>query len=95
LNYEEYFNKVKGSLGEHLTKEVEGAVGRVISNIGLVGSHNFQKVATMGFIGSSIVEGTNVGIKRGNHAAKATMNIDMSGRQMLMQVDEHSFKTKY
>jgi hypothetical protein len=43
----------------------------------------------MGFISSSIVEGTNVGIKRGILAAKASMNIDMSGNQMLQQVYAH------
>jgi hypothetical protein len=46
----------------------------------------------MGFISSSIVEGTNVGIKRGILAAKASMNIDMSGNQMLQQVYAHSHR---
>jgi hypothetical protein len=83
---------VKKAFGDGLSKEIEKAVGRVISNIDKVGSHRFQRIATMGFISSSIVEGTNVGIKRGLHATKANMNIDMSGNQMLQQVDQHSHK---
>jgi hypothetical protein len=37
----------------------------------------------MGYVGSSIVEGTIVGIKRGGLAAKASMNIELAGNQML------------
>jgi hypothetical protein len=90
--YNLYFQSVKKAFGDGLSKEIEKAVGRVISNIDKVGSHRFQRIATMGFISSSIVEGTNVGIKRGLHATKANMNIDMSGNQMLQQVDQHSHK---
>jgi hypothetical protein len=90
--YNAYFETMKTDIGDHLSKEIEKVVGRVISNIEKVGSYMFQRTATMGFISSSIVEGTNVGIKRGVHAAKANMNIDMSGTQMLQQVDTYSHR---
>jgi len=48
--YEKYFNSVKQIIGDHLSKEVEIAVGRVVSNIDRVGSHKFQRVATLGFL---------------------------------------------
>jgi hypothetical protein len=90
--YKSYFNSVKHLLGDHLTTEIEKTVGRVISNIAHIGAHYFRYIATMGYISSSIVEGSNVGIKRGVHAVKATMNIDMAGSQMLQQVNVHSHK---
>ena len=88
--YEAYFESVKRILGDHLSQEVEHVISNLISNIGRVGSHVFHQVPTMGFIGSSIVEGSNVLIKQGVLAAKASMNIDMAGNQMLQQVDKHN-----
>jgi hypothetical protein len=43
-------------------------------------------------LSSSIVEGANVQIKQGTHAAKPSMNIDMAGNQMLKQVELHEHK---
>jgi hypothetical protein len=91
--FKRYFHSVQNVLGDILSNEVDKAVGRVISNIDKVGSHHFQRTACMCFVGTSIVEGTNVGIKRGMNAAKASMNLDVSGCQMLQQeVDHHSHK---
>jgi hypothetical protein len=90
--YDVFFHNVKHTLGDKLAEEVQLAVGRVLSNIEKVGAHKFQRVATMGYVGSSIVEGTIVGIKRGGLAAKASMNIDVAGNQMLQQVYHHSHR---
>jgi hypothetical protein len=88
--YEKYFLSVKVHLQEHLIINVETVVGRVLANMNHVGNHMFMRTVTFGYVGSSIVEGTNVGIKKGPHAAKATMNLDTSGVHHLSQVENFS-----
>lgn len=62
--YDKYFSDVKVGLGDHLAKEIELAGGHMLSNIEKVGSHYFERVvAVIVYIGSSIVKGTNVGIR--------------------------------
>jgi len=83
--YEKYFQSLSDVLTDHLKREIKICVDRVISNIDKIGNHFFTRTVTLGFVGSSIVEGTNPGIKGGIFGTKGTMNLDHAGSQMIKQ----------
>jgi len=64
---------------------IQTLLASVLKNIQVVGNHYFMETTTFGFIGSSIVEGTNPGIKRGTFASLPNMSLDRSTLQQLKQ----------
>ena len=92
MRYNSYFNSVKHVLGDNLSSNVQITVGRVTTSIKNCGYHNFLFVTTLGYAGSTIVEATNVGIKKGTFAVKAGQNLDAAGINHIAQVDNHSQK---
>ena len=65
---------------------VKNLINTVVVSITDVGRYFFCNRATLGFIGSSIVEGANPGIKTGDFASKSTMCLDTSSLQQVKQV---------
>ena len=53
----------------------------VVDSTEQVGKHHFRNRATLGFISSSIVKGSNPGIKNSDFASKSTKHLDTSSMQ--------------
>ena len=71
---------------------VKDLINTVIASKKDVGRQYFRHRITLGYIGSSIVEGANPGIKNGDFGTKSTMRLDTSTQQQLKQVTERSKK---
>ena len=56
--------------------------------------YHFIDVTSFGFIGDSIVEGSNCGLKRGDIAISTNMNIDISGMNQV-QISKTQARKKH
>ena len=78
----------KAVITTHYSGAISKNISRIVKKIEKCGEHYFKTTVTLGFKGSSIVEATNPGIKRGDFAAKATHSIETSTYNQLSQVDD-------
>jgi hypothetical protein len=85
--YTTYFQSKKSILGVNLANAVQKVVSGVLKNLDKCAYFKFIRTATLGFSGSSLVEVTNIAIKRGTHAAKPNQKIDRSGENQRRQVE--------
>ncbi len=84
---ERYLDNNRAILTDHYFNAISENISRIVDNIEKAGEHHFKATVTLGYKGSSIVEGSNPGIKRGDHAAKASHSIETSTFNQLAQVD--------
>jgi len=88
-------NYLKNSLptgNDMFLASLKTLIASVVDCIQDVGRHHFRHRVTLGYIGSSIVEGANPGIKTGDYATKSTMRLDTSSNQQIKQVKQKSLK---
>ena len=90
--FDKYLSSKKQLLGATYTKGVEACVSRFTTNIDSVGCWNFKHITTLGFYGSTIVEASNVGIKKGHRGVRSSMSIEVSAHQQHKQVEYKSLK---
>ena len=63
-HFDNYYKRIKDSLkSDHVTQAIEKIVISVKNKLQCVSHYNFMSVSTFGFLGYSIVEAANSGIK--------------------------------
>ena len=78
-HFHAYYKKVKCSLkSDYVTEAIENIVISIKSKLEYVTHYKFMSVSTFGFLGDSIVEAANSGMKCGSVRFSTSMNINMS-----------------
>ena len=79
-HFDRYYKKVKCSLkSDYVTEAIEKIVISVKNKLQYVAHYNFMSVSTFGFLGDSIVEAANSGMKSGHVKVATNMTINLSG----------------
>ena len=87
--YQSYYNSVKGDLkSDHACLAIDEVARSIETNMKYVYHYHFIDVTTFDFLGNSIVEVANCGLKRGDVAASTHMNIDTSSLTQI-QISKH------
>ena len=81
--FDSYLQMHSKMLGRYLMKGVEKCMNFFEKDIDCVGNWNFLFCTTLGFVGSTIVEIANSGIKGGHNAVKASMTLEKSAHQQV------------
>ena len=89
---EDYIANQQGTFGLFFG-HVKQIIKSVHKDIQFAGNHYFLTTTTLGFLGSSIVEAANPGIKWGTHGVNTNMSLDNSTLQQMKQVD-HGIQRK-
>ena len=75
-----YYKKVKSSLkSDYLEESIEKIIISIKNKLEYVAHYKFMSVSTFGFLGDSIVETTNSGMKYGYVSVGTNMTINISG----------------
>ena len=90
---ENYLINNKHILGDFFESAITGLMKSLLSDIESFANHFFLKSVTLGFIGSSIVEGMNQSIKYGAYASKPTMGIDKSSENQVRSAETQALKS--
>ena len=78
--------------GEYYNSSVRNLMKKLMTDVKYFGHHFFLHTTTMGFIGSSPVEGMNQSIKAGPFASKGNMSIDKSSDNQIRLSNYHELK---
>ena len=70
-------------LDDLFVSSIKGLLKSLMCHIEVFANHFFHETVTLGFIGSSIVEGMNQCLKYGDYACKPTMTIDKSSENQI------------
>ena len=94
LNYlHTYYNKIKCSLkSDYVTEVIENIVISVKNKLQYVAHYNFMSISTFGFLGDSIIEAVNNGIKSGSVRVATNMNINLSGSTQIKISENQTHK---
>ena len=86
-HFHTYYKKVNYSLkSDHVAEAIEKIVISVKIKIEYVAYYKFMSVSTFGFLGDSIVEAADSGMKCGSVRAATNMNINNSGSTQIKPV---------
>ena len=77
---------------DYVTEAIDKIVISVKNKLEYVAHYNFMNVSTFGFLGDSIVEAANSGIKCGSVRVATNMNINMSGSTQIKISENQSQK---
>ena len=84
------YQHILGPIFLHHSKKI---IESVTQNIQNTGHHIFFRSTTFGFLGSTIVESSNAGIKYGDMKCSNNMRIDTSSKKQLDQVEKKTFES--
>ena len=83
-HFKRYYAKVKSQLkSEYVQQEVEAIALSIETNLSFICNCYFKDVTTFGFLGDSIVEAANSGLKSGGVNVSTNMTINNSGSAQL------------
>ena len=85
--------KIKSSLkSDYVTEAIEKIVISVQNKLEYVTHNNFMRISTFGFLGDSIVEATNSGMKYGSVRVATNMNINLSGSTQIKKIKNQTYR---
>ena len=88
-----YYKKIQPSLkSDNVIEEIDKIVTSVSNKLKWVAHYNFMRISTFGFLGDSIVEAANSGIKSGSVRVGTNMKINLSGSTQIKISENQSFK---
>ena len=88
-----YYKKIQPSLkSDNVIEEIDKIVISVRNKLKWVAHYNFMRISTFGFLGDSIVEAANSGIKSGSVRVGTNMKINLSGSTQIKISENQSFK---
>jgi len=95
-DYQLYYQSKKESFkNESLCESIEAILTSIESNLSYLCHHHFLNVTTFDFLGDSIAEAVNSGIKNGSTKVCTRMTIDTSAKtQLKISQDQSSKKNK-
>ena len=93
-HFDRYYKKIKHSLkSDYVTEAIEKIVISVKNKLQYVAHYNFMSVSTFGFLGDSIVEAANSGMKSGSVKVATNMTINLSGSTQI-KISENQTQKK-
>jgi hypothetical protein len=81
-------------LDGYFADSIKGLLQSLLGDIDFFANHFFKDTVTLGFIGSSIVEGMNQPLKFEDYACKPTMTIDKASENQLRLAENQARKRK-
>ena len=81
-------------LDDLFVSSIKGLLKSLMCHIEVFANHFFHETVTLGFIGSSIVEGMNQCLKYGDYACKPTMTIDKSSENQIRLAENQARQRK-
>ena len=94
-HFKRYYAKVKSQLkSEYVQQEVEAIALSIETNLSFICNCYFKDVTTFGFLGDSIVEAANSGLKSGVVNVSTNTTINNSGSDQLMMTKNQAQRKK-
>ena len=92
-HFHTYFKSIKTSLkSENVIEAIEKIVISVSNKLEYIAHYNFMRISTFGFLGDSIVEAANSGIKSGSVRVATSMKINLSGSTQIKISENQTHK---
>ena len=92
-HFKAYYNKTKKSLkSDNVIEAIDKIVMSVRNQLKYVAHYNFMRISTFGFLGDSIVEAANSGIKSGSIKVATNMKINTSGSTQIKISENQTHK---
>ena len=92
-HFHTYFKSIKTSLkSENVIEAIEKIVISVSNKLEYIAHYNFMRISTFGFLGDSIVEAANSGIKSGSVRVATNMKINLSGSTQIKISENQTHK---
>jgi len=85
-----YLGEKKDIIGSVLLHNIKTLIGKVLSRLEKCAHYIFKDIVTYGFIGSMLVEVSNIGVKRGHFKATSSQKVDKSAWNQIKQAESRS-----